>query len=152
MKNGENHVNAIRTRLQRFGRANGIEFSFGSKVGRTRDSHRLMQFAPPESRKVLLDEIFRAHFEHDADITSRADLTEMAVSAGLEESEVLDLLGSEKGGDEVDELAQQAKKMGVSGVPTVEINGQTIVGAEDVSEFYETFVRLKKRWGESQDN
>ena len=144
-KNGEERVNAIRTRLQRVGRANGIEFSFGSKIGKTRDSHRLMQFAPPESRKALLEETFRAHFERDADITSHSDLTKAAVAAGLKGEDVVALLQSSVLGDEVDEMAGRAREYeGVSSVPTVEINGKRIEGAEDASEFYEALVRAKE--------
>jgi predicted DsbA family dithiol-disulfide isomerase len=143
LKNGDERVNAIRTRLQRVGRANGIEFSFNSKIGKTRDSHRLIQFAPPESRKALLEAIFEAHFEHDADITSHSDLVKAAVAAGMDEEGVAALLRSDEGATEIDESAARARKSGVSSVPTIEINGYRIEGAEDASEFYEALVNAK---------
>ena len=144
LKNGEERVNAIRTRLQRVGRANGIEFSFNSKIGKTRDSHRLIQSAAPESRKALLEEIFAAHFERDADITSHSDLTKAAVASGMKEGEVTTLLQSDEGAVRMDEMAAKARESGVSGVPTIEINGHQVVGAEDASEFYETLVKAKE--------
>ena len=147
-KNGQERVNAIRTRLQRVGRANGIEFSFDGKIGQTKDSHRLMHFAPLEARKTLLEEIFKAHFEHDADITLHEDLTNMAVSAGLERAEIVAFLESGYLGDEVDHMASQARKAGVSSVPTIEINGRRFEGAQDVSEFYEALVQAKQITGE----
>lgn len=144
LKNGDERVNAIRTRLQRVGRANGIEFSFNSKIGKTRDSHRLVRHAPPESRKALVEEIFRLHFEQDADITSHADLTKAAVAVGMSKSDVTAFLQSNEGGSEVDRMAAEAREAGVSGVPTIEINGHTVVGAEDASEIYETLVKVKE--------
>ena len=137
-------MNGIRTRLQRVGRANGIEFSFNSKIGKTRDSHRLVRHAPPEVRKALVEEIFRLHFEHDADITSHSDLTKAAVAVGMNESDVEAFLESDQGGEEVDRMAAEARQAGVSGVPTIEINGHQVVGAEDASEFYETLVKAKE--------
>ena len=144
MKNGEERVNAIRTRVQRVGRANGIEFSFGSKIGKTRDSHRLVQFAPREDQKRLVEEIFSEHFEHDADITSHADLIKAAVAVGLAESDVVALLEGDEGGKQVDELAANARQSGISSVPTIDINGQRIEGAEDASDFYEALVNAKQ--------
>jgi predicted DsbA family dithiol-disulfide isomerase len=143
LKNGHERVNAIRTRLQRVGHANGIEFSFNSKIGKTRDSHRLIQFAPPESRKALLEAIFEAHFEHDADITSHSDLTKAAVAVGMEEKSVAAFLQSDEGAIQVDESAADARESGVSSVPTIYINDHRIEGAEDASEFYEALVNAK---------
>lgn len=143
LKNGEERVNAIRTRLQRVGRANGIDFTFNSKIGKTRDSHRLIQFAPPESRKALLEEIFREHFEQDADITSHADLTKAAVAVGMDESTVMRFLQSGEGGEKVDSEAAQSRRDGISSVPTILINGRSVEGAEDASVFYETLIEAK---------
>lgn len=147
IKNGEEMAKGIRTHLQRVGKANGIEFSFGSKIGKTRDSHRLIQFAPPESRKGLLEAIFQAHFEGDADITSHTDLAKAAVAAGLDEDAASALLRGNDHGDEVDELAAQAREQGICSVPTIEIAGQRIKGAEEASEFYEALVRVKEGEG-----
>lgn len=131
-KNGEERVNAIRTRLQRVGRQHGIEFSFDCKVGNTRDSHRLLQYARkskgPEAQKILLEEIFRAHFEQDGDITLHALLTQAAVTADIPQHEAASLLASDEGGDEVDAMAAKARTVdGVSSVPTVVINGKRMV-------------------------
>ena len=84
------------------------------------------------------------HFEHDADITSYADLTKAAVAVGMSEGDVVAFLNSDEGGEEVDRMAAEARQGGVSGVPTIEINGHRVVGAEDASEFYETLVKAKE--------
>lgn len=146
-KNGEERVNAIRTRLQRVGRLHGIEFRFEGEVGNTRDSHRLLQYVRkhkgPGVQKVLLEEIFKAHFEENGDITSHKLLIQAAVAAGILEQEAASLLSGDEDGDEVDAMATKARETdGVSSVPTVVINGKRIAveGAGDPSEWYEALV------------
>lgn len=148
-KNGEERVNAIRTRLQRVGRFHGIEFSFNSKVGNTKDSHRLLLYAlerrGPNVQKALLEEILRAHFEQDGDITSHVLLAQAAVAAGIPEQEAAALLASDEGGDSVDVLAAKSRTTdGVSSVPTVEINGKraAVEGAGDPSEWLQALIDL----------
>lgn len=149
-KNGADKVNAIRTRLQRVGRANGIEFNFDSKIGKTRDSHRLLQHVLQTrgnaAHKRLLEEIYQEHFEQDCDITSHADLTKAAVRAGLPEEEVAAFLTSSKLVDEVDALAAESRRKGVNSVPTYVVNGERInvEGAGDPSEFLEAIIACKK--------
>jgi predicted DsbA family dithiol-disulfide isomerase len=144
-KNGEERVNAITTRLQRVGRSNGIEFSFKSRIGNTRDSHRLIRFATREKQKVLLEEIYKLHFEQDADITSHDDLVKAAVNIDMDRDAVLSFLKSADGAVEVDELAATARQQdGISSVPTIEIGDRRIEGAEDVGDFYEALVAARE--------
>ena len=143
-KNGEERVNAIRTRLQRVGRGVGIDFSFNSKIGSTRDSHRLIRHAAPEKKKELLEAIYSMHFEHDGDINSHADLIKAAVSVGMDQEAVLAMLKSDEDVAEVDQMAADARKHGVTGVPNVQIGARRIEGAEDTGEFYEALVAAKE--------
>ena len=145
-KNGAERVTAIQTRLHRVGRAQGINFTFGGKIGKTRDSHRLIYAAgleSPQLQRAVVDEIFR-FFETDGDFTSHADLLQAAVVAGFSEEKAEAVLGSDQYGEIVDELATQARQDGVSSVPTYEFNGERIEGAEDASVFYEAFVKAKE--------
>lgn len=144
-KNGEERVNAITTRLQRVGRASGIEFNFNSRIGSTRDSHRVIRFAPESKRKELLEEIYRLHFEQDADITSHDTLATAAETVGLAKADVLKLLEGVEGAAEVDDMAAKARKEArVTSVPTVEIGGQRLEGAEDPSDFFQALIATKE--------
>lgn len=148
-KNGEKMLNAIRIRLERVGRENGIRFNFESKIGNTRDSHRLLQYARkmkgPEAQKLLLEEIFQWHFEQGGDITSHEGLTKAATTIGLPEYEVSTFLLSNECASEVDDAASQARQKGVFSVPTIEINGKRIKveGAGDPSEFFEALIHAR---------
>ena len=137
--------------MERVGRENGILFSFGSKIGNSRDCHRLvLEFARPKGWQVekhFIEKIFEWHFERDADITSHRDLAKMAMDAGVvqsSEEEALAFLRAEKHSQEVHDLVAQAKENGVMHVPTFEIHGRRIEGAEDASVFYEALAGAKE--------
>lgn len=153
-KNGPERVHAIRTRMERVGRESGILFSFNSKIGSTRDCHRMFRhFATPkgwEAEKALIEKIFEAHFERNADITSHSVLAEMAKAAGVveDESEVLEFLAGGQAGTKIDRLVEEARKRGVRHVPTFEIGGSRVEGAEEAWGFYEALVAAKEGVGE----
>lgn len=133
-------------RLRRVGHAHGIDFSFAGKVGNTRDSHRLMYLAGLKGGDVQMrfaKELFRVHFEGDGDVSCHDELLRAGIAAGLVEEEVMEWLGGDVGGLEVDEEAKQARDSGVNSVPTFEINGRRLEGAEDVSAFYQVFTDIK---------
>ncbi|SMR47631.1 unnamed protein product [Zymoseptoria tritici ST99CH_1A5] len=89
-RNGEDRVDTILTSLQRVDREHDIQFSFDSKVGSTRDSHRLLQYVRernggPAAQKALLEEIYQDHFERDEDIIPRTALVKAAAVGVLEQ-------------------------------------------------------------------
>jgi len=145
-KNGDERAEGIMMRLKRVGQAHGIDFSFAGKVGNTRDSHRMMHLAGLKGEDVqmkLAKELFAMHFEGDTDVTCHDDLLKASIAAGLTEKEAKEWLDSDNGGAEVDEEAQRARDSGVNSVPTFEVNGRRLEGAEDVSAFYEVFADVK---------
>ncbi|KAH0345245.1 DSBA oxidoreductase, partial [Aureobasidium melanogenum] len=145
-KNGIERAEGIKMRLKRVGKAHGINFTFAGKVGNTRDSHRLIYlagFKGGEVQMALAKELFRVHFEGEADVNSHNDLLAAGVSVGLARNEMMEWLESGNGGAEVDDEAQRARDSGVNSVPTFEINGRRIEGAEDPSAFYEVFTSMK---------
>ena len=91
-----------------------------------------------------MEELFKAYFEEEKDITSHDVLREAGVKAGLEEGEVKAWLGSDRGGEEVDREVQEAQMMGVSGVPNFMLQGKyEIGGAQDAEAFVRVFERVK---------
>lgn len=135
-------------RLKNTGLREGIHFSFDSKFGNTRDSHRLIQLGKTkgsemENRVVL--ELFKDDFEGDGDITSRETLAAVGVRAGLARDEVEDWLKLGKGGDDVDAEAREAVRRGIDGVPNFTIQGGVFDGADDPQAFLEMFVKVKEK-------
>jgi len=148
-KNGEVMAEGIKTRLLRVGRAAGIVFDFEGRLGSTRDAHRLLwrvgKRSGGEAQTRLAESLFAKVFEEKGDVTRRADLVDAATRVGVERGQAEEWLESGVGGEEVDEEARGARESGVRHVPTFEVNGRRIEGAEDGGVFYEAFVAVKER-------
>lgn len=165
-KFGAERVSAMFARLSSIGASDGINFSFGGNTGSTRDSHRVIWFAGEEERSRshsradagagadgeeiggiqtrVVENLFRAYFEEEKNITDRAVLSEAAVQAGLDAEGVRALLESDEGGEEVDSEAAAASRQLVSGVPYFEVQGKyAIEGADEPETFLEIFERVK---------
>ena len=146
-KFGEGRAEQILARLHEAGRADGIDFKFGGKTGNTRDSHRLIQLGKtkgPEMETRVVEELFKAYFENEQDITSHNTLLDAAVKAGLGEDEVKDWLESDKGGRQVDKEVREAQLSDIHGVPNFTIQGKyEIGGAQESDAFLEIFERIK---------
>lgn len=150
-KFGEKRTEMIFERLNAAGKDVGISFKYGGKTGNTRDSHRLIQLGKskgPQMQTRVVEELFKAYFENEQDITSHDVLRKAAVKAGLAEAEVREWLESDKGGKEVDKEVEEAQMSNISGVPNFTIQGKYEVGgAQDPAAFVQLFERLKATEG-----
>ncbi|TVY19479.1 hypothetical protein LARI1_G003346 [Lachnellula arida] len=146
-KFGDDRTEMIFERLSQVGKDTGINFKFGGKTGNTRDSHRLIQLGKSKSPAIqtrVVEELFAAYFENEGDITSHEILQKAGVKAGLDEKEVKEWLGSDKGGKAVDEEVEAAQLNQVSGVPNFTIQGKyEIGGAQDPGVFLRLFEKIK---------
>jgi predicted DsbA family dithiol-disulfide isomerase len=140
---GEGRTSAMSTRLAGIGKSVGIDFKFGGKTGNTRDSHRLVQLGKlqgPEMQTRVVEELFKAYFESEQDITSHAVLVQAGVDAGLDRNVVQEWLAGSKGGPEVDREWRDSMAASISGVPFFTINGKYhLEGAEEPAAFTEIF-------------
>jgi len=95
-------------------------------------------------QRRVIDIIFKKHFEDTGDITSIDFLVGIGKDAGLDELEVRQYLHLGTGAKEVDDAALSARADGVAHVPTIEINGVRVEGADEPGEFYTTLVSIKE--------
>jgi len=148
---GEENTKVMQQRPAAIGKANDIAFKFGGKTGNTRDSHRLIQLGKTKSPALqtrVVEELFKAYFENEQDITSHKVLREAGVRAGLDEAEVKEWLNSGKGGSEVDKEVKRAQASDIHGVPNFTIQGKYEVGgAQDPEAFVQIFERVKATEG-----
>jgi predicted DsbA family dithiol-disulfide isomerase len=140
---GPERTRMIWERLATIGRNDGIAFKFGGRTGNTRDSHRLIQLGLTKGRDVqarVVEELFKAYFENEGDITDPSVLKAAGVKAGLDEGEVKSWLDSDKGGKEVDEEVEEAQSRYISGVPNFTVAGRyQLEGAQDPEAFLQVF-------------
>ncbi len=75
-------------------------FKWGGRIGNTRDSHRLIELAWSEGGAALQDRVvealFHAYFEAEANLGDEAVLLAAAVKAGMDESRVRAFLRSDE--------------------------------------------------------
>lgn len=157
----------LRGQLAAKGRQHGLEFSFGGRIGSTRDAHRLIALAGRREKEKgdgggqgqglqdrVVMQLFRDFFEGEADITSRGMLADVAAQAGLgRRADMLEWLESGEGSVEVDEEARRAREEGqMKGVPRFVVQGKHVIdGAQDEQAFMEAFVKVKEEVeGESE--
>ena len=143
MRFGPERTKMMQQRLTMTGKADGIDFKFGGKTGNTRDSHRLIQLGKSKSAQMqtrVVEELFKAYFENEQDITSHDVLKQAGVKAGLEEKEVAEWLESDHGGKQVDEEVANARSMSISGVPNFTVQDRyKLEGAQDPEAFLQVF-------------
>ena len=136
-------------RLDQIGHSVGIDFKSGGRIGSTRDAHRLIhlsQTKSPEVQDAVVEKLFEAYHERERDITSPDVLSELAIDAGLDRSEVGEWLSSSLGGQIVDAEARRNRERGISGVPMFIVQGvDRVDGARDVQAFLEIFIKVKER-------
>lgn len=121
----------------------------GRDFGSSFDMHRLLHHALAEgSQDALLDALYAANFADDSALFGDTDrLVEVAVGAGLDESEVRRVLDNPDAyADAVRRDEQQAAAMGANGVPFFVFAGKYAVSGAQPTE---TFARaLQLAWGE----
>ncbi|KIL85035.1 hypothetical protein FAVG1_11908 [Fusarium avenaceum] len=149
---GRERLPRMQEQLLDMGMRDGIKFSLESTVGNTRDAHRLIQLAKTKkgtemeqvSTKLVL-EMMRLYFEQSGDITSLKDLGLAAERAGIHSGEAIAWLVNGGGEDEVCREVEEARRMGIRGVPWYEFTGRLVVdGAVEESVFLEHIILAKK--------
>jgi predicted DsbA family dithiol-disulfide isomerase len=102
------------------GKAAGLEFHFElqSIVPNTLDYHRVVWLAEKEEvQDAVVEALFRAYFCEGVNLAKRANLTDVAVSAGLARARVERMFSAYEGIVEVRTEEQEIKALGVTSVP-----------------------------------
>lgn len=122
------------SRLQKAGARHGVSFSVTGTTGPSQPAQRLLALAlstrGAASQAVLLDALFRGHFEAGADIADEEWLVRVARSAaGLDDdAAVRAVLGSDEAGMMLEDEVRSAAVGGVEAVPCVTVQGRFRVG------------------------
>ncbi|MFQ3788991.1 DsbA family oxidoreductase [Halomonas sp. A29] len=92
----------------------------------TFDAHRLIWLAGEHGvQSAVVDALFRSYFVEGEDIGGSAVLASAARDGGLADIDIPAFLVSDQGRAEVRAGLEEARRLGVSGVPTFIINGTT---------------------------
>ena len=125
------------------GRGEGIAFNFDkmARTPNTLDAHRVIWLAGERGvQDAVVEALFLAYFTDGRDLSDRATLAEVAAGAGLDRAEVDELLAGDAGLDVVRAGEEQARRLGVSGVPFFVVNGRVALsGAQPPELFRQAF-------------
>jgi len=134
------------------GQRAGVELNFETTVvANTWDAHRLLHLAKANGVGNRLKEIlFRTHFTDGKNIGDRDTLVTLGVEAGLPEASVAAVLAGDQYGYEVAQDIQEARNIGVRGVPFFVFNRKYAVsGAQPPEVFLQTLQKSFAEWRET---
>ena len=109
---------AAEARIAGLAQAEGLGFDPDRPVGNTFDLHRVIQLARAKGvQKELLTALNKAYFAQARQVFDRDVITEIAAAAGLDNHAVAEVLDSDAYADAVRQDEQEARDLGISGVP-----------------------------------
>ncbi len=125
----------IQAPVRAAGEAEAIPFAF-EKITRspnTIDAHRLIRWAEAAGvQDAMVERLFRLYFIEGGNLSDPKVLADAAVEAGLERTVTERLLQGDADRSEVEDEAQRAREIGITGVPTFLIGGRyAVIGARE---------------------
>jgi len=130
--------------------ADGIEMNTErQRDGNTFDAHRLLHWAHEHGKQSALKErLFKASFTDGEPIADRDTLARLAADVGLDEEQARAVLLSDQFADDVRADEENARKLGISGVPFFVFGGKYAVsGAQPADVLLQVLERV---WSEQR--
>ena len=128
----------------------GLPFTPAERVPRSRKALQVTELARDRGlHDTVHDALMEAFWGQGRDIGDEAVLREVAVAAGLDGTEVDDVLASDIHGARIDASTREAVSIGVTGVPAFLLDSRLLVlGAYPLEVFERAFAQLEGRGGE----
>jgi len=134
---------AAEGRVAAMAEAEGLGFKPDRVLGNTFDLHRVLHLAHDQGfQHRLLDAIYQAYFGQAADVFDPDVLAGLAEGAGLDPEDVHQVLDSDDYTADVRQDEEQARQLGISGVPFFVLDGRLgVSGAQSGDVFAEALRR-----------
>nr|WP_299204825.1 DsbA family oxidoreductase [uncultured Brumimicrobium sp.] len=129
----------------------GLEYNFDKAVMvNSLSAHKLLQLAKTKGLGNEAEEVlFRAFFTEGKNIADLATLTALGKEIGLEENEIQSAMKDEKYTELVKADIQEARQVGVQGVPFFVLDRKYAVsGAQPAQAFLESLTQAYTEWRE----
>ncbi|HJP86753.1 MAG TPA: DsbA family oxidoreductase [Gemmatimonadaceae bacterium] len=140
-------------RVARMSRQDGPIYNFGDVVvANTFDAHRLIHLARAHGRQdQAMERLFSAYFTEGRNVDDRETLIELGRESGLDSDEVRGALESDAYADEVNADIEEARQLGINGVPFFVFDRKYAVsGAQESAVFQQALERAVSEWRERQ--
>ena len=141
---GTANLDRVHARVEEAAREAGIPLAFDriARAPNTIDAHRLIRWAAAEGAQTRVAMALFAHyFGEGEDISDPAVLVLVAEETGLDTKAVAHLLASDVDRAETAGEATEARRAGISGVPTFIVAGQYVVTGAQPQAFWTDFAR-----------
>ena len=142
-------VRAMLQNVTQMASQSGLEYHLDRSVMvNSLNAHRLIQYAKLHQKGDKAEErLFEAFFTRGENIADPSTLISIAVEIGLDEAAVRDALSNQQYSFEVNRDIQEARAIGVSGVPFFVFNRKyAISGAQPPQVFLETLQKSYSEW------
>lgn len=125
------NVSEMVAHLKQTARALGLPFGNRTMTYNSRRAQELGKWAEEQERgETFHHKAFQAYFVHGRNIAKLDVLKALAEETGLDGHRALEILKSEQYKEAVDQDWQRAWQMGIYAVPTFQMNGRMLVGAQ----------------------
>ena len=145
----DDKVQEMDARMERLAEIEGLEYHLGDsgQTGNTLDAHQLLQLGKDRGvQDAVIERLYRAYFTEQRSVFERDSLVALAGEAGLDETEARGALERDAYVQAVAVDVNEARSLGVSGVPFFVIDGRYgISGAQATEVFAEA---LGRAWDE----
>ncbi|KAI9057267.1 thioredoxin-like protein [Trametes sanguinea] len=145
-KFGEEKLKQVKQTVDARADTVGVKITWEGWVCQTIRAHRLLRKAftlgGQELQEKLLDALFFAYFTEGKNIADIHFLAELADGVGLlTKDQAIEFLKSDEYRAEVEQMANEARKKGVTGVPFTIINGRWAVSGGQTADVYTQIFR-----------
>lgn len=135
--------------IERLAASTGLKCNLRNSVAaNTLDAHRLIKLATTHGLgSEVMYQISKAYFEDAKDYSDIELLVSIGTNAGLKESEIREMLNSDKFKNEVAQDIKEAHSLNIDTVPTFLFERKyAIIGSEPVSAFLDTLNKAYNSW------
>ena len=135
----EDRVREMDHNMETMAAAEGLEYHLTEKgqSGNTLDAHRLVHLAASHEREdQMLERLYKAYFTEQRSIFNVESLVSLAQEEGLDATEVREALESDRYVDAVSRDLEEARMLGVTGVPFFVIDGRYSISGAQATEVF----------------
>ena len=135
----EDRVREMDHNMETMAAAEGLEYHLTEKgqSGNTLDAHRLVHLAASHDREdQMLERLYKAYFTEQRSVFDVESLVSLAVEEGLDATEVREALESDRYVDAVRRDLEEARMLGVTGVPFFVIDGRYGISGAQATEVF----------------
>ena len=142
----EAQAEAMDETMIRTASADGLEYHLaGGVTGNTFDAHQIVHLAGARDiQDRVIERLYRAHFTEQRSLFEHESLVQLAAEAGLDPDEARDVLKADTYASAVRADVQEAKALGVTGVPFFLVSRRcSVSGAQATAVFIDA---LERAW------